>query len=192
MIDLEGYPRLIDFGVAKIIKGRTFTIVGTPHYMAPEMIKGKGYGIDADYWSLGVMLYECICGYLPFAEGETNPLEIYHQILTSELTFPADLPQFPAKRFIERLLNKSDVPAMRSGCRKGPLKSEPWLAEVNWDEVVCKRLTPPYIPSNNIDSNEIRRAIQKNIPADVTIAKQEAKEPLSEPDVGQENWDADF
>lgn len=57
MIDLEGYPKLIDFGVAKIASARTFTIVGTPHYMAPEMIKGKGYGIDADYWSLGVMLY---------------------------------------------------------------------------------------------------------------------------------------
>ena len=49
MVDDEGYPKLIDFGIAKIIQGRTYTVVGTPHYMAPEVIVGKGYGLLADY-----------------------------------------------------------------------------------------------------------------------------------------------
>ena len=48
MIDYEGYLKLIDFGTAKILSGRTFTVVGTPHYMAPEIIIGKGYGSPAD------------------------------------------------------------------------------------------------------------------------------------------------
>ena len=70
MIDDFGYPRLIDFGTAKVIEGRTYTIIGTPHYMAPEIINGKGYTKNADYWSLGVMIYEFICGKVPFGEDE--------------------------------------------------------------------------------------------------------------------------
>lgn len=49
IIDDEGYPKLIDFGTAKVINGRTYTLVGTPHYMAPEVILGKGYSVTADY-----------------------------------------------------------------------------------------------------------------------------------------------
>ena len=49
VVDDDGYPKLIDFGTAKFIKGRTFTIVGTPHYMAPEVITGHGYSVSVDY-----------------------------------------------------------------------------------------------------------------------------------------------
>ena len=49
MTDEDGYLKLIDFGTSKIVTGRTYTIVGTPHYMAPEVILGKGYNINADY-----------------------------------------------------------------------------------------------------------------------------------------------
>ena len=45
---------------------KTYTIIGTPHYMAPEVFEGKGYSFEADYWSLGILLYEFICGRLPF------------------------------------------------------------------------------------------------------------------------------
>ncbi len=64
MIDEQGYLKLIDLGIAKNLKNqenqnfRTFTIIGTPHYMAPEIISGKGYGTSADLWSLGVCLLE--------------------------------------------------------------------------------------------------------------------------------------
>jgi cGMP-dependent protein kinase len=53
MADAQGYPKLIDFGTAKVIDTRTYTIVGTPHYMAPEIITGKGYDGKVDYWALG-------------------------------------------------------------------------------------------------------------------------------------------
>ena len=49
VVDQQGYLKLIDFGTCKIFKGRTFTIVGTPHYMAPEVIIGHGYNHSVDY-----------------------------------------------------------------------------------------------------------------------------------------------
>jgi cGMP-dependent protein kinase len=60
MVDSEGYPKLIDFGTAKIIERRTYTIIGTPHYMAPEAILGRGYNHTVDIWAIGVMLFEFV------------------------------------------------------------------------------------------------------------------------------------
>jgi cGMP-dependent protein kinase 1 len=71
MVDHQGYMKLIDMGTAKFLKGkggRTFTIIGTPHYMAPEIITGKGYTYSVDIWSIGICLYEFMCGGVPFAE----------------------------------------------------------------------------------------------------------------------------
>jgi len=59
------------------VKARTFTILGTPHYMAPEVLMGKGYSFPADLWSLGVMLYEFICGSVPFGEDMSDTYKIY-------------------------------------------------------------------------------------------------------------------
>lgn len=81
MVDEDGYIKLIDFGTAKIINGRTFTIVGTPYYMAPEVILGEGHNHTVDYWSLGAMIYEFLCGAVPFGEDETDPYVIYRIIL---------------------------------------------------------------------------------------------------------------
>ena len=57
--------------------GRTFTVIGTPHYMAPEMMESKGYSFAADVWSLGVTMYEICFGMLPFAAQLEDPIEIY-------------------------------------------------------------------------------------------------------------------
>jgi cGMP-dependent protein kinase len=113
MVDEMGYPKLIDFGTAKAVRGRTYTIVGTPHYMAPEVIIGKGYGLNADFWSVGVMLYEFICGGVPFGEEEEDPYAIYEKVLERRLRFPNFLDaNFPAKEILEVFLNKS--PQMRT------------------------------------------------------------------------------
>ena len=67
MIDNRGYPKLIDMGSAKIIQqNMTYTLIGTPNYMAPEVIRGRGYQLSVDFWSLGICLYEFMCGQVPF------------------------------------------------------------------------------------------------------------------------------
>ena len=82
LLDSQGYTKLIDFGCAKKMKERSYTLVGTPHYMAPEVILGKGYGLTADIWTFGIILYEFVCGPLPFGNDAEDQLEIFRDILT--------------------------------------------------------------------------------------------------------------
>mmetsp|Transcript_15958 Transcript_15958/g.21739 ORF Transcript_15958/g.21739 Transcript_15958/m.21739 type:complete len:92 (+) Transcript_15958:462-737(+) len=65
MVTDSGDLKLIDFGLAKAGKTKLKTIAGTPYYMAPEVLEGK-YGKQCDFWSLGVILYVIVSGYLPF------------------------------------------------------------------------------------------------------------------------------
>lgn len=78
----NGYIKLVDLGASKFLKkgDRTFTVIGTPHYTAPEVIKQDGYGYEADYWSLGVVLFEIIMGYLPFGGNSVDVFEVYKEI----------------------------------------------------------------------------------------------------------------
>ena len=128
---MQGYPKLIDFGTAKMISGRTFTIVGTPHYMAPEVVLGKGYSYPADVWSLGVMLYEFICGGVPFGEEDEDPFVIYEKILHESIRYPASLPKGNLTRqFIDTLLNKN--PALRCVGGIAKLKEQKYFFQFEW------------------------------------------------------------
>lgn len=84
MVDVTGYTKLIDMGTAKKLTGenpRTFTIIGTPHYLAPEIIQGRGYSFPVDLWSIGICLYEFMSGAVPFAEDADDPYEIYQEVI---------------------------------------------------------------------------------------------------------------
>lgn len=132
MVDEVGYPKLIDFGTAKIVtQGRTFTTVGTPHYTAPEVLTGKGYGISADYWSVGIMLYEFLCGQVPFGEEEEDTYMIYEQVLHAPLTYPRMLNQyFAARNLIETLLNRNPSARIAGGIEK--VKNNRWFHGFDW------------------------------------------------------------
>ncbi len=85
LLDSQGYIKLIDFGCARKLgdTGRTYTLIGTPHYMAPEVILGRGYNQTADIWSVGVCCYEFMCGPLPFGYDATeDQLHTFKEILT--------------------------------------------------------------------------------------------------------------
>ena len=77
MVLENGYIKIIDFGTAKEIEDKTKTTMGTPHYMAPEMIMGTGYSFEVDYWAIGICMYEFICGEVPFGEVCEDTMEIY-------------------------------------------------------------------------------------------------------------------
>ena len=77
----NGFIKLIDFGTAKIITDRTSTMIGTPHYMAPEVILGEGYSFQVDMWSIGICMYEFMCGAVPFGENFEDPYDVYLSIM---------------------------------------------------------------------------------------------------------------
>ena len=74
--------------------------------MAPEIIVGKGYTYSADLWSIGICMYEFMCGGVPYAEDAEDPYEIYEEIMNASLTFPTFLKDKKAKKLMEQLLNK--------------------------------------------------------------------------------------
>lgn len=87
IIASDGYLKLIDFGFAKVLnEGRTFTICGTPEYIAPEIILNQGHGKPVDWWTLGILIYEMHTGIDPF--NDEDPMGIYKNILRGTITFP--------------------------------------------------------------------------------------------------------
>merc|ERR1719229_666642 len=117
MLDSQGYLKLVDFGIAKKLeegKGQTYSVIGTPHYMAPEILRGRGYGCEVDIWSMGILLYELVCGYLPFADDLDDPTEVCQAILRETLLFPPRYRDAAGKEAIEGMLCRQ--PKKRLGC----------------------------------------------------------------------------
>lgn len=89
MITDAGSVRLIDFGLSKISKNKQLLheIAGTPYYMAPEVLDGQ-YNEKADIWSLGVLLYVLVSGYLPFQGSSSH--EVFAKIRAAKFHFDHD------------------------------------------------------------------------------------------------------
>lgn len=195
VIDIDGYPKLIDFGISKIVKGRTFTMVGTPHYMPPEIISGKGYGNTADYWSLGIMLYEFLCGAVPFADDEDEPYAIYEKIIARKINYPPWIDQrSTAKKMIEQLLSKN--PSMRLGGTVQNLKNHLWFTGMNWEKLMMKQVKAPFIPQIKDVTDEANLALQQVLSMEEIILKEEIKDHVKRKGgkftQAGEGWDEEF
>ena len=86
MISDEGYLKMIDFGFAKVVTKRTFTICGTPEYIAPEILLNQGHGKPVDWWTLGILVYEMLAGFPPFQDED--PMNIYRKIINTKPKYP--------------------------------------------------------------------------------------------------------
>ena len=94
LIDAEGYPKLIDFGSSKtIIGGKSYSVCGTAEYLAPEVVAGRGHDRCADFWSLGVLLFEMSTGASPFRDSYGDLSAVFRNIVQRKLTIPPHLPE---------------------------------------------------------------------------------------------------
>lgn len=139
MLTREGRVKLVDFGTAKVLKfgERTFTLCGTPEYLAPEMLNRCGHHYAVDWWALGVFLHELLTGESPFVGESTE--EMYTNIFTKPYLPPPEVDD-DTKSLLEGLLHKD--PALRLTGAK--VRSHPYFSSVDWDHL--DRLQPAYIP----------------------------------------------
>ncbi|XP_060950841.1 cGMP-dependent protein kinase 1-like [Limanda limanda] len=148
ILDSRGYAKLVDFGFAKKIGfcKKTWTFCGTPEYVAPEIILNKGHDVSADYWSLGILMFELLTGSPPFSGPD--PMKTYNIILRG-----IDMIEFPKKvtKNAASLIKKlcRDNPSERLGNLKNGVKDiqkHKWFEGFNWEGLKKGTLTPPITP----------------------------------------------
>ena len=144
MIDEKGYIKLIDFGTAIILKDFTSTIIGTPHYIAPEVLIGKGYNSSCDYWSLGIITHELYYNYYPFGNDAYNPIDIYRDVLRKEVNLSMKGDPI-VNSFIRSLLKKKTSKRL---CSLDLAKKHSFFKNFNWEDLEDFKITPPYIPKS--------------------------------------------
>ena len=144
MIDNNGYLKMIDFGTAKVLKDYTSTIIGTPHYIAPEILQGKGYSLSCDFWSLGICMFEIFYGFYPFGNSANEVIDIYKEVLKKHLEFPYDSNKFKiVNGFIKELLAKKVNERI---CNVSKLKKAEFFKGFDFDKLNDFQLEPPFKP----------------------------------------------
>lgn len=155
LMNHNGYLKVIDFGFAKrlpaIVNGtkqtKTYTLCGTPEYLAPEIVLSKGYDKSVDYWAFGCFLYELWTSRTPFQADFTT--KIFQNIIASEkvLSFPATMD--PAQRdVVKKLLSHNSV--FRLGNLNGGINDileAPFFADVDWGDMHKQSVPAPYVPN---------------------------------------------
>ena len=187
LIDKNGHIKLSDFGLAKIsdklyekedekyknflsnknseknhkmTHNKNFSCVGTAYYVAPEVLKKKGYDKDIDWWSVGIIFFEMLVGYAPFCSKETT--EVCYKVLNWK-----DFLQIPkkikiseeAKDLIYKLINNSDDRLGKNGSDE--IKRHPFFKDVNWNNI--RNSKAPFIPElkNEYDTKYFEKFEEK-------------------------------
>ncbi|XP_077514968.1 protein kinase, cAMP-dependent, catalytic subunit 3 isoform X2 [Amblyomma americanum] len=151
LLDREGHLKITDFGFAKKLHDRTWTLCGTPEYLAPEIIQSKGHNRAVDWWALGVLIYEMLAGYPPYFDD--NPFAIYEKILAGKVEWPRHIDPV-AKDLIKKLLvndRTKRLGSMKNGA--DDVKRHRWFKGTNWDDVLEKKLKPPIVPKVSHDGD---------------------------------------
>ena len=88
LLTKKGYPKLLDFSCCKKIdNNKTRTLIGSPLFISPEVLKGQGYSYSCDYWSIGVLIFFMFFGEYPFGSRTSTPDKIYEEIINKKLNF---------------------------------------------------------------------------------------------------------
>ncbi|KAJ3205521.1 camp-dependent protein kinase catalytic subunit [Clydaea vesicula] len=144
LIDHEGHIKITDFGFAKHVPDITWTLCGTPDYLAPEIIQSKGYGKAVDWWALGVLIYEMLAGHPPFFDEDH--FKLYEKIVACKPKFPAHFDP-AAKDLVKRLLT-ADLTKRFGNLKAGSsdIKKHKWFIGIDWQKLKALQVQAPYVP----------------------------------------------
>ncbi|KAF2465758.1 Pkinase-domain-containing protein [Lindgomyces ingoldianus] len=145
LLDRHGHLKITDFGFAKEVPDITWTLCGTPDYLAPEVVASKGYNKSVDWWSLGILIFEMLCGFTPFWDGG-SPMKIYENILKGRVKYPSYIHP-DAQDLLQKLITP-DLTKRLGNLHAGSkdVMNHPWFAEVTWERLQKKDIDAPYVP----------------------------------------------
>ncbi|EEF33691.1 serine/threonine-protein kinase AtPK2/AtPK19 [Ricinus communis] len=146
LLDADGHVMLTDFGLAKQFdeNTRSNSMCGTVEYMAPEIVLGRGHDKAADWWSVGVLLYEMLTGKPPFIGG--NREKIQQKIVKDKMKLPAFLSS-EAHSLLKGLLQKDVSKRLGNGPTGGEeIKRHKWLKPINWKKLDAREIQPSFRP----------------------------------------------
>jgi cGMP-dependent protein kinase len=149
LLDFQGIAKLVDFGCCKK-ESRTHTLIGTPEYMAPEVIRNQqGYTCTCDWWSLGVMLHEFVVGPLPFGSDAEDQVTLFSSICEDPLTFPDYVRVEAVKELISGMLERKTERRLGSGRGAKEIKEHQYYRSnsFKWDALAGGFLQPPFKPN---------------------------------------------
>lgn len=170
LLDYQGHIALCDFGLCKInmcLDQKTNTFCGTPEYLAPELLMGKGYTRVVDFWTLGILLYEMLTSLPPFYDEDVNVM--YRKILNDPLVFPADMDS-TTKDLITKLLVRD--PKKRLGYNGvNDIKTHAFFNDIDWTKLNSKGYIPPYKPRvrDSTDISNISSEFTNEKPIDSVV-----------------------
>lgn len=145
-MDASGYVKLVDFGLAKQLpSGKTWTLCGTPDYLAPEIILNEGHDLAVDYWALGVLIFEMVVGAPPFYAED--PMEVYEKILSGNPAMPTFFTR-NLSDLIKKLLRSQQ--GKRLGNTRGgtaAVVKHKWFSSFDWASIENGEAKPPYVPN---------------------------------------------
>jgi len=190
MLNALGKLKVCDFGLAKATVEKTYTSVGTPEYLAPEVITGKGHLHDVDWWTAGIVTFELMTGYTPFASehDDMNQCELFQRVRRGMdlIVFPEAVsgPCEDLVRALAQVLPTERLPMKGGGVDN--IKTHPFFGDFDWAGLLDETLVPPYIPV-------VRgRRDTRNFSVDeLTPERLPAKLPYKDYDDGS-HWDVDF
>jgi len=145
VVSLKGYLKVTDFGFAKVVMDTTYTLCGTPDYLAPEIVSGQGHGRGVDWWTLGILIYEMLASFPPFFDKDQ--LSTYRKIINGKVRFPKYISP-EAKDLIGRLLTLRQT--KRLGVIKGGadrIRISSWFSKYDWVALKSQTMPAPFIPT---------------------------------------------
>ncbi|MBW0510641.1 hypothetical protein O181_050356 [Austropuccinia psidii MF-1] len=142
LIDAAGHLKLTDFGLAKIIRQRTNSCTGSPHIMAPETLPPcESYDFKADWYSLGVCMYEMLCGAPPFSSVLDQIHVLFMRVTRDEIEFPETFSP-ESCQVLQKLFRKNPHERLAS---LEEMQRQKWFERLNWNKVLSQQYPGPYI-----------------------------------------------